>query len=48
MYWYYSEVMYSTGTVVTSPQDHWMIKSQTEGRVERKYRYLIEENNLDQ
>ena len=33
----------STGTVVTSPQDHWMIKVRQRGELERKYRYLREE-----
>ena len=33
----------STGTVVTSPQDHWMIKVRQRGKLERKYRYLEEE-----
>ena len=33
----------STGTVVTSPQDHWMIKVRHRGELERKYRYLGEE-----
>ena len=27
--------MSCVGTVVTSPQDHWMIKGRTEGRAER-------------
>ena len=34
----------STGTVVTSPQDHWMIKVRQRGELERKYRDLGEEN----
>ena len=33
----------STGTVVTSPQDHWMIKVRQRGELEGKYRYLGEE-----
>ncbi len=42
-YRYWSKVRYSTGTVVTSPQDHWMIKVRQRGELERKYRYLREE-----
>ncbi len=43
MYWYYGEVMYSKGIVVTSPQDHWKIKVRQMVKLEREYGYEGEE-----
>ena len=37
MYWYYGKVMYSTGIVVTSPQDHWRIIVRQMVELERDY-----------
>jgi hypothetical protein len=43
MYWYYGKVMYSTGIVVTSPQDHWIIIVRKMVELERDYGYLGQE-----
>ena len=43
MYWYYGKVMYSTGIVVTSPQDHWRIIVRQMVELERDYGYLGQE-----
>ena len=47
MYWYYGKVMYSTGIVVTSPQDHWRIIFRQMGELERDYGYLGQEKILE-
>ena len=47
MYWYYGKVMYSTGIVVTSPQDHWRIKVRQMVELERDYGYLGQEKILE-
>jgi hypothetical protein len=39
--------MYSTGIVVTSPQDHWRIKVRQMVELERDYGYLGQEKILE-